>query len=1131
MTPERWQQIRDLLAEALELTPEQQTAFLERTCASDSDLRKEVETLLASSDHVRSSFLESPPPRLARISGTMLGEYEIRSLLGAGGMGEVYRARDARLHRDVAIKVLPHFFSADPGRLRRFEQEARAAAALNHPNILAVFQMGAYEGTPYLVSELLEGETLREKIECGRLTLLQSVDFGMQVAHGLLAAHEKGIVHRDLKPENLFVTRDGRIKVLDFGLAKLTQMPTAAESGGVSIATEAGLVMGTVGYMSPEQVRGQLTDNRTDIFAFGAIFHEMLTGKRAFHKATAADTMSAVLNEDPPSVSDLNPAIPSSLAQLVGRCLGKNPELRFQSISELLPTLDALSHKLRYPERHLNTEPATALPASISSGGRRVTRRHILPAMGALIVLFLIAVAVWQVRRTSLTKLETTANKQVLKSRRSIAVLEIRNLSGKPDQAWLETALPEMLTTELAAGEQLRTVSGEDVAKMKANLSLPPAGSYGKTTLARIRRSIGADEIVVGSYVPVEAQQMRVDLRLQDTKAGETSEVLSATGSVERLDELVNRLGSTLREKLGVPQIPGDDLTAVRAMLPQKPSTEELYSEGLRLLRLYQFPDAMRALEKAVAAEPNYPLAHSALASAYRGLGVDARAREEIKKAFDLSAGLPREKRLWIEAQFYSSTNDWAKAIQSYRTLFEFFPDNLEYGLRLASAQTSSGNGKDSLATVDLLRKLPLPDSDNPIIDLTESVAAGSLGDFKREHEAAARSVEKADSEGARLLAAQARIADCSALHDLGRPDEALTTCEKAKSAFQAAGDRGGAARAMTNMGVLYQEAGELTKARQVYEDALAAVRMVGNERVVGILLNNLGEIQRAQGDLEDSVKTQSQVKVISHEIGLKRFMAYASFDTGIAHAAEGKLKEARKDYSEALKTMDETGDKSGRATVLFLLGDLDLAADNLASAQKNYAEALSIRTAIGESRTIPESQMALANLLVEEKHLPQAEVAAAKSATALQQVHSNEEAAVAFSVLARVQREQGKIDDARAAIVRAAQLLQKDGDMTARLRVKIEAAREQAASGKSEDLASAAHNLRDLIDQASRKGLVGWQLEARLALAEIASKTPDFRTARMSLIRLEREAKEKSFLLVARKARQTSGDVPRIAQ
>jgi eukaryotic-like serine/threonine-protein kinase len=277
--------------------------------------------------------------------GTKLGPYEIVSLVGAGGMGEVYRAGDSRLKRDVAIKVLPQALSADADRLRRFEQEALATAALNHPNILAVFDIGTSAGSPYVVSELLEGETLRERLRSGTIPVRKALDYALHIAHGLAAAHEKGIIHRDLKPENLFVTKDGRVKILDFGLAKLAQAGDGAHTSlpTATHGTEAGMVLGTAGYMSPEQVRGLALDARSDIFSFGAILYEMLSGKRAFHGETPADTMSSILKEDPPDLSETNRNISPALERIVQHCLEKNPEARFHSASDIAFDLEHLS--------------------------------------------------------------------------------------------------------------------------------------------------------------------------------------------------------------------------------------------------------------------------------------------------------------------------------------------------------------------------------------------------------------------------------------------------------------------------------------------------------------------------------------------------------------------------------------------------------------------------------------------------------------------------------------------------------------------------------------------------------------------------------------------------------------------
>jgi eukaryotic-like serine/threonine-protein kinase len=279
-------------------------------------------------------------------AGTRLDTFEIVGPLGSGGMGEVYRARDATLKRDVAIKVLPEFWSRDPERLRRFEQEAQATAALNHPNIVSIFHVGKYDGSPYIVTELLQGETLRDRLRKGPLRLREVLDSGIELSRGLAAAHDAGVVHRDLKPDNIWLTKDGRLKILDFGLAKLDPVQAPSVDGKtITLPQQSspGQVLGTVGYMSPEQVRAEAADARSDIFAVGVILYEMLTGKPAFRKPTSAETMTAILNEDPLAVSQLAPGAPPALQRIINRCLSKNPEQRFHHASDLAFALEALS--------------------------------------------------------------------------------------------------------------------------------------------------------------------------------------------------------------------------------------------------------------------------------------------------------------------------------------------------------------------------------------------------------------------------------------------------------------------------------------------------------------------------------------------------------------------------------------------------------------------------------------------------------------------------------------------------------------------------------------------------------------------------------------------------------------------
>jgi serine/threonine-protein kinase len=347
MTPDEWQRVREVLASALDLPAARRSAFLDQACGGDAALRREVESLIAA-DASAAAFLPTggvsePPAALPPLApGTALGPYVIGELLGAGGMGEVYRARDDRLAREVAVKVLPPSSAGDPERQRRFDEEARAAGTLNHPNVLAVYDVGHHGSVRYVVSELLEGETLRARLRRGPVPLAEALDLARQMAAGLAAAHGKGIVHRDLKPENLFLTREGRLKILDFGLAKRTLEPQALSGADTRSAhTRPGVMLGTAAYMSPEQARGEAADPRSDVFAFGAVLYEMLAGRPAFAHDSIAETLSAVLRDDPPPL-----AVPAEVDALLRRCLSRRAPDRYAGAEELV---DALASPMAAP--------------------------------------------------------------------------------------------------------------------------------------------------------------------------------------------------------------------------------------------------------------------------------------------------------------------------------------------------------------------------------------------------------------------------------------------------------------------------------------------------------------------------------------------------------------------------------------------------------------------------------------------------------------------------------------------------------------------------------------------------------------------------------------------------------------
>jgi eukaryotic-like serine/threonine-protein kinase len=337
---------------------------------------------------------------MALVAGTRLNHYEVRAPLGAGGMGEVYRALDTRLDRAVAIKLLPSAFAQDADRLRRFEQEARATSALNHPNILTVYDIGTHDGAPFIVAELLEGEELRAQLQQGAVVPRQAIEYARQVADGLAAAHAKGIVHRDLKPENLFVTTDGRVKILDFGLAKLkprASEPVDSQAATQRKMTDPGTVLGTVGYMAPEQVRGQEADHRADIFSFGVILYEMLSGKRPFGGESAVEVMNAILKEEPPDLGETNAKISPALEKTVRRCLEKKPERRFQSASDLGFALEALATP---PSSSGSSHAALTTPAVAPVRGVSRERAWMI-ATGVLALIALAALSVAYFNRSS----------------------------------------------------------------------------------------------------------------------------------------------------------------------------------------------------------------------------------------------------------------------------------------------------------------------------------------------------------------------------------------------------------------------------------------------------------------------------------------------------------------------------------------------------------------------------------------------------------------------------------------------------------------------------------------------------------------------------------------------------------
>ncbi|MFY9549672.1 MAG: protein kinase [Thermoanaerobaculia bacterium] len=600
---------------------------------------------------------------MSLVAGTRLGPYEILAALGAGGMGEVYRAKDPRLGREVAIKVLPERLAADPKSLARFEREAKAVAALSHPNILAIHDFGEDQGIHFAVTELLDGGTLRDRLNRERLTWRKAVEIGIAMAGGLAAAHARGIVHRDLKPENVFLTSGGLVKILDFGLARsdadadagpaahLTSVPTEAA------ATEAGTILGTVGYMSPEQVSGEPADARSDIFSFGCVLYEMLSGRRAFSGKSPGQAMAAILRDQPPEVSRSGVELPVGLDRIVARCLEKNPNERFQTARDLAFALQETSGA------SAAVPPIAAAPPSVTGLPPLPRARPVRWWMVAL-PMAVVAAAVLLLRpawRDSLFH----ANRGVPVS--SLAVLPFENASKDPDSEYLGDGLTESLINQMSRLPSLKVMARATVFRFR-----------GTTDPQEVGRRLGVGAVLTGT-VSRRGNQLSISAELVETSTGvrlwgdKYDRPLADLQSVQ--DSIALDISNRLR-----PRLSGEEKLALGRHGTENPEAYELFLKGRYHFRRETeegYLEARRLFLQAVEKDPKFAEAHLGVALTYAGMAVDGyappaesrpRVEEEIRKALGLDPGSVLARCALANYRFFFEW-DWTRSERDFEQL------------------------------------------------------------------------------------------------------------------------------------------------------------------------------------------------------------------------------------------------------------------------------------------------------------------------------------------------------------------------------------------------------------------------------------------------------------------------------
>jgi eukaryotic-like serine/threonine-protein kinase len=1058
--------------------------------------------------------LLSPGERIAN-------RYKILEFVAAGGMGEVYAAFDEALNATIALKTLVADL-VDEKRIERFRNEIQLARKVTHPNVCRIFDLGQHtfaDGDPrarepllFLTMELVEGPTLLARIQQGPLRLDEAERITAQMAGALAAAHDSGVIHRDFKSSNVLLrmakageSRGMRAVVTDFGLA----LPADTHHADRNEA------LGTPEYMAPEQLRGETLTAACDVYALGIVLYEMVTGELPF----PSDDPFYRLDHLPPPPREKRPELPERWERAIEKCLAREPKDRFASPLDVAAAI----------AKTASAGPRSRMPLVVGAVA--------VAAMGAL------GVASWrrhaaQTERATAAELAAaraaaeraaTENAPRPKRRRTVAVLGFKNASGRADAAWLSTALGEMLTNELGAGEGVRVIAPDTVARVKMEMAFSDGDAVTSVTLRRLRDRLGADLVADGSYLVLgskDAARVRVDLRLQETNAGETVASASDQAPESQLFELVSRAGDKLRVGIGAEKLPEREATLVRASLPSNPEAARLYAEGLAELRRFESLAARDHLQKAAALEPQHPFVHSALSAAWSTLGYDANAQAEAKRAFDLSSHLSpplaRADRLTIEARYRETLPNWDEAIRIYRALYSFFPDDLQYGLRLANAELQAGHGRDALATLAELRKLPPPDGSDPSIDLAEAMADETLSEFKHEKEASERAIAKAEKLGARFIVERARITGGAAQWGVGDAKGALASYEDSKRIALAAGDRDMVARALqmiANTHAMQQqpaaqpefeeslriyreigdrrgEAGTLggmatmvsdadpAAACKLYEQALAIDRLVGDKRRIAVELNNLAVSYEQLGRIDDAGKRFAEAAAVFHEAGYESAAGSAMGNQAANMLNHGDVDGARDTALAAVQKSRATESQPDIAWATSVLATVLRESDDRDGASRRIEQAIAIAKKLAQGGDVAAYAVLQARLALDAGHPADAERIARAAADTAKAAESPLNEAFAWAAAADALVAAGRLEEAKAAIARARAAQPKSGvDPDHVVALASAEANVLAAAG---DRAAAIEILRAAVAKAKAAGYVLHALTVRAQLAAI---------------------------------------------
>lgn len=809
-------------------------------------------------------------------------------------------------------------------------------------------------------------------------------------------------------------------------------------------------------------------------------------------------------------------------------------------------------------------EPPKVVIPEIPLPAPQTSWQRIVRLTASLVVIFGVVLG-WYVRRP-LAHVRSSPSVQAqptgVSARPAVAVLGFTNLSGHSDEAWLNTAFSEMLSTELAAGEKLRLVPGEDISNLRLASPWPRTDTLNRDTTSRIGERLSSDFLVLGSYTALaksNSNLLRVDVRLQNARTGEILTEVAESGNSQDLFRVVSRIGAKLRDKLGVSTLADRDAAGVLASLPLDPDAARFYALGLAKLRAYDALAAKDLLEEASESDPKFSLVHAMLARAWAQLGYEQKRKQEAKKAYDLSTDLPRPERMLVEAEYYESLANHEKAASVYHALFQLYPDSLDYGLALAGAQLAAGHGTQSQETLAQLRRLPGPASSDPRIDLAEASTSIAKPAILRLIRSA---IQKASSQDNKLVYATARRDECVHLLYTDEPDSAVAACREAYRIFSAAGNKVGAADALRLIADSQGTQGHYGEAIATYQDAVNILKGTGELKKTGSILNNMaiafaaeGNLKRAEklyreaeshfeqagdlantatalGNIADVLYSRGQLaaatKVYRQALDIEAHLepndpGYELYRLADLELAQGRVQQAQRLAEEAVDALKrEQGAYQYLTGAMIELGETFEAEGNLPAARQQIEGTISLRQKIGSLDLLAESQVELAQLDLEEGHPELAEPLLRKAIPEFEKENAAPDSASAYLLLSRVLLQQGKLEEARDAFARAAKLGRTNPGPALKLPLAIQHARLEIApvnpTQSGEALTTARRELQTVAATATKLGYYGIQCEARLELSELEAKINPA-AGRAQLKSLAAEARSHGLELVARKA------------